>query len=153
MAIKEGFNALATEAKSTLSMKVDKTYIPPGRKSLVLVLFENPSQSEYIFTALFWVALALLSQTQFWPEPLIRFLVDVLGTGESPILNTIFSLVCVNIGLTLSVLGMGIYAEFPWDCLWRWLVLTPFFGFMTAGRMIKIGYKRKFELDAMDDIG
>ena len=62
-------------------------------------------------------------------------------------------MVCVNTALSLAVFYNCLSAEFPLPIALKWAGLTLFFGFMTAGKAIKLAFKRKYEMEAADDIG
>ncbi|KAJ3306817.1 hypothetical protein HDV03_003854 [Kappamyces sp. JEL0829] len=149
--LEQEMRILVAEVKSALHMKVDKSYIPPGREGQ-LVLFENPSTAEYLSTLVYWIFLFLLTQPWFIPQAVTDLVIQA-GGSLVVIGNISFGIGLIHIGLALAVLVMGLNSEFPIDPLLKWSGLTLFFGFLTAGRAIKIAYKRKFQLDEHDVIG
>ncbi|KAJ3255087.1 hypothetical protein HK103_006630 [Boothiomyces macroporosus] len=150
--IHQKLKSLVKEAESgiRLNQEVDKTYIPPGRKSNELKLYEGPAQLEIVLIILWWSVLVILAFLPF-PEP-INALFDQF-IGRSNIQNTLIALVVVNSGLALTVGGLCVYAEFPLDILFKWITMTFIFGFLAVSKVVKIAYKRREQLDAADDIG
>ncbi|KAJ3324572.1 hypothetical protein HDV06_006476 [Boothiomyces sp. JEL0866] len=150
--IHQKLKSLVKEAESgiRLNQEVDKTYVPPGRKSNEVKLYEDPAQLEVILIAIWWSVLVIFAFAPF-PEP-INNLFD-LYIGRSNIFNTLIALVTVNIGLALTIGGLCAYAEFPLDILAKWILMTLIFGFLAVSKVVKIAYKRREQLDAADDIG
>ncbi|KAJ3271861.1 hypothetical protein HDV01_006146 [Terramyces sp. JEL0728] len=138
------------EGGMRLNQEVDKTYVPPGRKSNVLTLYEGPAQLEIILIVIWWTTLLVLAFVPF-PEPL-NLLFDQY-IGRSSVVNTLIALCTVNVGLALTVGGLCVYAEFPLEIISKWIFMTLLFGFLAVSKVVKIAYKRREQLDAADDIG
>ncbi len=107
---------------------------------------------EYILTFIYWSVLLFFTQTHLLPPVILDVIVKVFDS-EDAAASILIALFSINIGLACVVFGMGIYAEFPMDALIKWTILTPYFGFLSAGRMIKIAAKRRIKLDQDDPIG
>jgi len=144
---------LKREASSVLNMNVDKSYIPPGRETGEIILFTNPSLKTYLATTLFWAVLYYISDLERLPTTIRMHILTIFDQDPTAIMNIGISLVIINIGLSAVVLLMGLNAEFPLDILVKWIGLTLFFGFATAGPFVKLAYKRREKLDADDPIG
>ncbi|KAJ2997336.1 hypothetical protein HDV02_005608 [Globomyces sp. JEL0801] len=129
--VKSQINLLDIEASDALSMRVDKSYIPPGRTSLKL--FEQPSGLEWTLVVIFWSSILVLV---FAPLPFgLRALLNEYMT-QGDLFNVLFALVTINVGLTFATFGVGIYAEFPFDILMGWCGLTLIFGLMCVAPMV-----------------
>lgn len=115
-------------------------------------LFENPSIEEYVFVIGFWIVIFILSQPSLLPQRAFVMMDTLLGNYDT-FYNILFAMGCINSLLSLMVLYTCSSAEFPFIISLKWAGLTLFFGLMTAGPALKTAYKRKFQLEAADDIG
>jgi len=117
-----------------------------------MVLFENPTIEEYIFIIGYWTLLIVLSQPWLLPQQVYTIMDTMLGTYDT-YYNILFAVGCVHSLLAFAVFYTCSTAAFPLSISLKWTGLTLFFGFMTAGPAMKTAYKRRFQLEAADDIG
>lgn len=138
--VADKIKALDFESK-IIDIEVDKSYIPPGRKSTSLDLKVSSSRFEMISMIAFWILILAL------------YFVHLPFFDRTLVVHSIISIVCINASLAIGVFFFGIYTEFPLNELLRWIVHVGLFGFLYGGRFIKIAYRFKEQNDASDDIG
>jgi hypothetical protein len=83
----------------------------------------------------------------------ISKVIDTLAGSRMAFRNSVYAIGAVNIGLSLAVFAMGMNKGFPMDPLLKWVLVTLFFGFLTAGRMVKIAFKYEQKVRKEDVIG
>jgi hypothetical protein len=83
----------------------------------------------------------------------ISRVIDALAGSRLAFRNSVYAIGAVNIGLSVAVFAMGITKRFPMEPLMKWVLVTLFFGFLTAGRMVKIAFRYEQKVSKEDIIG
>jgi hypothetical protein len=109
-------------------------------------LFVMPSLREWALVCAFWIVLCLLMYSDRLGP--IGNWIDVIAGSRRAFQNTIIAMGAVNVALSVAILGIGIYTDFPIHSLMKWVLLTLFFGFHSTRTMIKIAYKYKIQCES-----
>lgn len=138
---------LAIEAKTVLGLKIDKTYVPPGREPINKIENYRPSYFQLALNTLWW---SMLYQFAYSPN-LIGWAEHfrlAIG-GQDAAVNLFLGNLAINGVFTFAIGFLGLWAEFEALDLILYIFMAMFGGFSTVGPVVKLAFRNNQRLDSL----